>query len=128
MTTETQRRLIIGLSALSLILLALAVWLFADSATLHFRVVMADGDTDIHAQMVDDARATKDPMKAAQCLSCLVNYYPSGSKQVAGSKVDRIVERCRRSSALAIIAHLRIITSQDLGDKPEPWIEKFAKE
>lgn len=127
MTTETQRRLIIGLSVLSLILLALVVWLFADSAILRVRVVMADGDTNIHAQMVDDARATKDPVKAAQCLSYLVNHYPSGSKQVAGSKLDRVVERCRRSSALAIIAHLRVITGKELGDKPEPWIEQFAE-
>lgn len=127
MTTETQRRLTIGLGVLSLILLALAVWLFAESAMLHFRVVMADGDTDIHAQMLEEARATKNPAKAAQCLSYLVSYYPSGSKQVAGSKLDRVVERCRRSSALVIIAHLRVLTSQDLGDKPEAWIAKFAE-
>mgnify|MGYP001599289257 CR=1 FL=1 len=128
MTTESHRRLSIGLGVLSFVLLALLIWLFADSAMLRLRVVMADGDTNIHAQMVDDARATKDPAKAVQCLNYLVGHYPSGSKQVAGSKLDRVVERCRRSSALVIIAHLRVITGKDLGDKPEPWIEKFAEE
>lgn len=87
---------------------------------------MADGDTKIYEEMVEAARATKDAAKAALCLNYLWNYYPSGSKQVTGSRLDRVVERCRKSSALAIIAHMRVITNQDLGDKPEPWIEKFT--
>ncbi len=128
MTTEAYRKLSIGLGISNALVLALLVWTFGDSAVLRLRLAMAEGDTGIHAEMVKEARLTKDPKRAAECLRYLIWYYPSGSKQVTGSKLDRIVERCRTSSALAIIAHMRAITGKDLGDKPEPWIEQFASQ
>ena len=68
-----------------------------------------------------------DAIEAAACLKHVFIYYPSGSKQRTGSHLDRTVERHRISAAREIIAYLRRTTGQDLGDKPEPWIERYAK-
>lgn len=127
MTPESQRRLSIKLGVLAGILFALLVWLFGHNALLTVRLAKADGDTAIYEQMMRDALSTTDSASAAKFLNYMWNFYPSGSVQEVGSRLDRIVERGRMSSALVIIAHLRVITGKDLGDKPEPWIEKFAE-
>jgi hypothetical protein len=68
-----------------------------------------------------------DVANAASDLEYVVGYYPSGSKQEAGSRLDRIVERQRSLAAGAVIAHLRVKTGEDLGENPDPWIQKYAK-
>jgi hypothetical protein len=55
----------------------------------------------------------------------VVGYYPSGSKQVAGSALDEIVESARKSSIRELINRLRISTGRDLGDDPSPWIKEY---
>jgi len=68
-----------------------------------------------------------DSADAAGNLEYVVGYYPSGSKQETGSRLDRIVERERALAVRDIIAHLRIKTGEDLGENPEAWIKKYAK-
>ena len=63
---------------------------------------------------------------AADCLQYVVNYYPSGTKQPTGSRLDRIVERERKQVIGEIINYLRIKTGESLGEDPEIWIEKYA--
>jgi hypothetical protein len=60
-------------------------------------------------------------------LRYVISYYPSGSKQRTGSKLDRVVERHRTAVVRDIVAHLRRTTGQDLGEGPEPWIQKYAQ-
>jgi hypothetical protein len=67
------------------------------------------------------------PAQAAECLAHVVNYYPSGTKQTRGSALDDLVERQRERAQLEIIAILRVRTRDDLGQKPEPWIQKYGK-
>lgn len=66
-----------------------------------------------------------DLQQSAQCLDYVVNYYPSGTKQVQGSSLDRIVENNRKIAISEIIRTLRRKSGIDLGDAPEPWISKF---
>lgn len=68
-----------------------------------------------------------DAAGAATCLDFVVCYYPSGTKQEAGSGLDRTVERVRRSAIRDIIAHLSTLTGEDLGDDPNAWIDRYAK-
>jgi len=67
------------------------------------------------------------PRDIAESLEYVVWYYPSGTKQEAGSRLDRVVERHRKAVVRDIVAHLRSVTNQDLGERPEPWIEKYAQ-
>lgn len=67
------------------------------------------------------------PSGAAGLLDSIVGYYPSGTRIVQGSRVDRILERHRAFIVQRIIIRLRSETGLDLGPAPEPWIKHFAK-
>ncbi len=50
-----------------------------------------------------------------------------GTKQLTGSRLDRMVERERAVAVNAIMNYLHDKTGDDLGAKPEAWIQKYAK-
>ena len=50
----------------------------------------------------------------------------TNTKQTPGSPLDQICTVQRTNVVRDIIAHLRSRTGDDLGDKPEPWILKYA--
>jgi hypothetical protein len=50
-------------------------------------------------------------------------YYPSGTKQTKGSRLDRLLERARQCAVREIIAILRSRTGEDFGDDPRRWTE-----
>jgi hypothetical protein len=90
------------------------------------RLAFADDQTEIFEEMRIKA-SQAEPSKAVQYLDYAASYYPSGSKQVPGSRLDRVVERARRSAVREIIADLRARTGEDFGDDPQRWIEHFEK-
>ncbi len=92
---------------------------------LTVRVAWAEEQTALFQKMLDTA-LPGDARIAAECLGFLDGYYPSGSKQVTGSRLDRIVERERTRVSRMIIDHLRSQTGQDLGANPNAWIEKHG--
>lgn len=92
---------------------------------LSFRVALADEQTRVFDDMRSQALAG-DVAQAAGCLRYVVAYYPSGTKQVPASFLDRVVERARTRASTDIIAHLRAKTGRDFGAAPEPWIEQYA--
>jgi hypothetical protein len=125
MTLTGYKRLVIALSVALLLVLALAGKLFWDAGLLQVRVAFANEQIGIF----EDVRVRAllaDAAGAAGSLDYIVRYYPSGTKQVAGSQLDSIVERARADAIRAIIAHLRAKTGEDLGDNPEKWIQKYA--
>jgi hypothetical protein len=67
-----------------------------------------------------------EPTEAADGLRYIVGHYPSGTLQLRGSRLDRLVELQRAAAIREIIAHLRDTTQENLGDDPGPWISKFA--
>lgn len=119
------RRLVAVLAVLLLGLLAGSGWLLWSLAVLRIEVAFAAEQTAIFEQMRQEA-LQGDARTAAGCLEYVVNYYPSGTKQRAGSKLDRLVERARALAVADIVAHLRRTTGEDLGDAPEPWVRKYA--
>jgi hypothetical protein len=101
--------------------------LFATKYTmLKLRVDFAAGQVAIFEEMKTAAGGTTDPHKLSGQLQYVVNYYPSGSKQVSGASLDKVVETARSNAVAAIIAHLRATTGKDLGSVPETWFNEYA--
>jgi hypothetical protein len=125
MTITGYRRFTIVLTALAILLAGLSVWLLWELSWLRVHLAFATEQTEIFQEM--RARALRsDVAEAAGCLQYAVHYYPSGTKQEAGSRLDGIVERERARAVHDILAYLRSKTGQDLGDDPEIWIAKLA--
>jgi hypothetical protein len=126
MSIPGYKRLTIVLGVICAGLLVLYGSLFWSYGWLKIRVAFASEQT----QIFDDMRAQalqSDPTGAVGCLEYVVSYYPSGSKQETGSRLDRIVERERAVAVRDILAYLRAKSGEDLGDDPEKWIEKYGK-
>lgn len=125
MTVENYKKVVAALAAVCVVLLAIATALLVGYAPLKLRLAFASEQTQIFEDM--RTKALKSGVaEAAGCLEYVANYYPSGTKQVTGSRLDRMVERERAAAVRDIIAHLREQTGGDLGDAPEAWVEKYA--
>jgi hypothetical protein len=106
-------------------LVLLCGWLIWRFGWQSIEIGLADEQTWVFERMTSQA-SRSNAGEAAECLQYVVDYYPSGTKQQTGSKVDRIVERDRAHAIREIIGYLRQKTGEDLGDDPEQWIRKFA--
>jgi hypothetical protein len=60
--------------------------------SLELRVAFADDQVAIFRFMEAGANQSTDPQKVTGYLQYLVNYYPSGTKQTAGTPLNRIVK------------------------------------
>jgi hypothetical protein len=126
MSISGYKRLTIALAVTCVGLLILCGSLFWSHGWLTIRVAWASEQTKIFDDMRTQALQS-DAAGAAGCLEYVVGYYPSGSKQETGSRLDRMVERERTLAARDIVAYLRTKTGEDLGESPETWIQKYAK-
>lgn len=118
--------LIALLTFAALLLAILLGWQSWNHSRLKIEVAFAEEQTRIFEQMREQAKDSS-PSGAADSLAYVVNYYPSGTKQHEGSRLDKVVERMRSSAIRDIIFQLRQKTGENLGEKPEAWIEKYAK-
>jgi hypothetical protein len=125
MNIQTYKRLSLLLGIGCIGLLVLCGLLFWNYGVLKVHVAFASEQTQIFDDMCTKASQSDVPGTVA-CLNYVVSYYPSGTKQVTGSRLDRMVERERTSAAQAIIASLRTRTGEDLGEHPQAWIAKYA--
>lgn len=100
----------------------LAAWWGASLWTLKLRVAFAHEQTRVFHDMVQRA-TTGDARQALGCLEYTIGYYPAGTKQVAGSRLDAIVESARRQGVHDILEVLRRKTGADFGDDPEDWLD-----
>ena len=125
MSITGYRRLTGILVALALVLAILCGWLVRRIAWQSLEIAFAEDQIDIFEQVTTKALQAK-PAEAAACLQYVVGYYPSGTKQQAGSRLDRMVERQRTQAVREIIASLRRKTGEDLGDDPKEWIMKVG--
>lgn len=92
---------------------------------LRARVAFADSQVRIFEELSVKAAEASDPFKLSGLLEYTVKYYPSGSKQVAGSHLDRVVETVRSNTVATIVAHLRSVTGKDYGNHPARWFEQY---
>jgi hypothetical protein len=71
-----------------IVLLAILLgWQSWNHARLKIEVAFAEEQTRIFQQIRQQAIAGS-PSGAAESLACVVNYYPSGTKQREGSRLD----------------------------------------
>src|SRR5215831_4798936 len=114
MSPAGYKRMTIILGVVCLCLLAWCGALLWNQGWLSIRVALASEQTRIFDEM--RAKALKsDAAGAAGCLQYVVSYYPSGTKQETGSRLDQIVERERALAIRDIVAYLRTKTGDDLG-------------
>lgn len=92
---------------------------------LKLRVAFADGQVRIFDGMKVLANSTTDPHKLSGQLEYVLVYYPSGSKQVTGSQLDRVVEAARSNAIAEIVSRLRATTGKDLGNEPDKWLKEY---
>ncbi len=97
------------------------------SEWLHFGAMFADEQTELFDQMRSYALNSTTPSEIAGFLQYIVHYYPSGTKQRAGSRLDRVVERHRAAVVRDIVGHLQRTTGDKLGENPDAWIEKYVR-
>jgi hypothetical protein len=103
----------------------IACWYFGNHVVQSIRIAFAADQIAIFDLSLRNALKAE-PLFAAEHLRYVVDYYQSGTKQSAGSTLDRMVEAHRASVVREIIAHLRKKTGIDLGDDPEAWIKRFS--
>lgn len=96
-------------------------YLVVDDGVTHMHVAFAEEQTALFDEMRDRAAVSEAP--EVGCLEAIMEYYPSGTKQVVGSHLDRVVERARRGAVREIITTLRIRTGRDFGEDPRRWID-----
>jgi hypothetical protein len=106
------------------LILALIGYLAFQVFENHLRVSFAEEQISVFDEMRQQSE-TSSPVGAAECLEYVLNYFPSGTKQLQGSTLDRLVERARAMSEREIIAILRTKTGKDFGDNPQRWIEEL---
>jgi hypothetical protein len=65
----------------------------------------------------------EEPSECISNLEYIINYYPSGTKQIEGHRLDQIVETARAGAVREVISYLREKTGKDFGDDPQVWLD-----
>ena len=126
MTILGYKRVTLILSIICVALVVLSVSLSVGYAPLKLQLMMASEQVHIFEEMRSRALQGS-PSDAAGRLEYVVSYYPSVTKQIVGSRLDRLVEQARASVVREILAYLRSKTGEDLGSDAEAWIQKYAQ-
>ena len=79
---------------------------------------------EFHATRLHALRS--DAATAAWRLKNLVVVYPSLIRKDTNSPLDKMVAGERAFAVRGIIEYLRARTGEDLGENPEPWIQKYC--
>jgi hypothetical protein len=102
-----------------LLLCALLAWLnFQHQIRLRFAV----GQIQTIEQLQERALSSNQP---EEYLQAILNFYPSGTKQIRATKLDWIVENARSNALRLVIADLRIKTGKDFGNDARKWIQEL---
>lgn len=117
---------------LFLLLVSIIAYQAIERGAHSVRLAFAQEQCQIFVDMADQASAAlgdeqPNTNAAVECLEYAHNYYPSGTKQIAGSRLDAIVESSRHASEMRIIGLLKSTTGSNLGNDASVWIEHFRK-
>ncbi|WP_395143682.1 hypothetical protein [Armatimonas sp.] len=121
------KRKVPWLGILAVVNVILCSWSLVSYLHLDLRVTLANDQTWRIVKSRDQALAMKNADGVGQ-LQMIVNEYPSGTKQIKGSLLDKMVERQRATAVHEVLTHLRKETGKNFGDDPEVWIEKYGSQ
>lgn len=108
----------------AVIALIWCVYLLWASALNKLRIAYASDQIKTFELLRDTALHGTDPVKYLQGI---IDHYPSGTKQIAGSRLNSIVETARSNAVREVIAKLRQGTGTNYGDDPAQWIRAARK-
>lgn len=118
-------------TSITVVLILIIAYQFVVAMLDSLRLSFASDQTQIFCEIATEAKqalAQEPPniRSALGSLEYIINYYPSGTKQTAGSTLDIIVERSRSLAEASIIEKLRVETGKDFGSKAEDWLRGLA--
>lgn len=103
---KSPRGWLIGLGLSTVVFASLSAVFYVKLVILRLQISFAVDQTAIFDEMRQMSVGSA-PQAMQESLDYTRSYYPSGSKQVAGSKLDRIVERPRQNAIREIEAGLQ---------------------
>ena len=103
------------------LLCGMLAWQWGRGAVFSLHLSFADEQTDEFARAVDAAvkllSDSPSNLRAAEdWIEHVESYYPSGTKQVKGSRLDRVVERTRALAKRCIVEMVRC-SQENRGDR-----------
>jgi hypothetical protein len=113
-------------------LLCVAIFLSWRCCVLFGQVVAADF-VDKECKNTEDLcsdyalMSNRDPSFLAIRLKFLIGYYEGRSNTLAGSHLEQIVRRDYDQALTKVLDTLRRETTNDLGNDPHAWIQKYEK-
>lgn len=105
----------------------LALGLATYSYIEHNLVILRTDFANEQIAFFDDmqSRASESSDQALNALQAIMQYYPSGTKQVKNSNLDNSVEAARHIAFTSVIRQLRATTGKDFGDDPNAWLDNL---
>ena len=129
MTPSGSKRLAIALSVVALILGILAAWGWSRAIMNELRATLADGWTQMLQEGRDGALKSTNVVEIAGTLRWVGYFYRAPVPPAAGIERHHynLMERVRDGYQREIVAHLRDLTGEQLGEDPKSWIDRYAK-
>jgi hypothetical protein len=107
--------------------LACAVVLLAWRCFTLYRQMITAAFISFECETTEKIAASElDPAVLAHHLEFLNTYYNGRMPILAGSGVYRVVQRDYQHSVSNTLAAFRRVTTNDLGDDPRAWIQKYG--
>ena len=108
------------------VLVALVLFLAWRCFSLYSQMVNAAFISHQCENVGDYANAISNPASLGNDLNFLVGYCELNNKSL-NPRIHRVVYRDYQRALTNVLAQLRVITTNDLGEDPRAWIEKYGK-
>jgi hypothetical protein len=127
MTSIGYQRWIWTLTVLLIVAFLCTGYWFVRWGFLRVEVASGEEQTRMFEECLNQALQSSQPERIVGLMEAAIIYYPSGTKQTAGSHLDRMVERSRQQAVKDMIVHLRATTGADLGSNAQVWIDRYKE-
>jgi hypothetical protein len=127
MSSVGYKRALISLSVALASISAIAVWCGYLGLRQGVEAVLSDNRAMILDEMRESGIAHTNATEIAATLRSVERWYRGPTAEGGSSQaLHNLMERVRAGVERDLIRHLREVTSEDLGEDPMPWIQKYA--
>lgn len=129
MTIADYKKAVIGLLAALAIVSAIAVRCGYLGLRHDVEAVLTDNWAMILDEMRESGMAQTNATAIAATLRSVDRWYrgPDPNDGDRPRALSNLMDRVRAGAERDLIRHLREATGEDLGENPEPWIQKYAE-